>query len=478
MLARVGKYIERYAFRLICSAVMLLLSIYIIATGASSSAAFAAENESSYSDVMIDLRKDDEFNVNDWPADSDNYSIDVVTVAESVDGELFVYVYNPSALQKPLYATSINISTGINDNFYPLNYELEFLNSSGVFGKYLVKDFTVLDDALRYYSIPSIFREFDEDIDEGLPDYVGNTIDEKAFEVGEQFTASTLNGEISYTSIDTETVEILDPYVGMLRYSDGFWLWNFPYTDSHFIAFSTDYPIDKLMEADISYVTRSKTMHYPAIAGAMPTTTYGDPVDNTKTIYAEDEAGNSADGWFAKTYTWERIQTTAEFIESEDLTESAQAEVDGTQWVLRFLETEYTEQYFAQGGSAIYSTGVSQVTILRLKFEVDGNAYNLGAVMDKQSGDGLPDNNNVFELDWSNYGSCLNSLSTVIAIIALLVLIIILWPILPYIIKMIVAIITLPFKAIAALYRAIKNRGKDSSEAEKPKNAKKIRGDK
>ena len=70
-------------------------------------------NEFDRSVVMTDLRKDDEFNVNDWPADSDNYSIDVVTVAESVDGELFVYVYNPSALQKPLYATSINISTGI-----------------------------------------------------------------------------------------------------------------------------------------------------------------------------------------------------------------------------------------------------------------------------------------------------------------------------------------------------------------------------
>ena len=40
-----------------------------------------------------------------------------------------------------------------------------------------------------------------------------------------------------------------------------------------------------------------------------------------------DEAGNSANGWFAKEYHWERIQTTEEFIESEELTDEGKQDV-------------------------------------------------------------------------------------------------------------------------------------------------------
>lgn len=111
--------------------------------------------------------------------------------------------------------------------------------------------------------------------------------------------------------------------------------------------------------------------------------------------------------------------------------------------------------------------------VIHLKFLLGDTVTTIGVIMDPITviGDSTPaiDTSPDLRLDWWK---------TVLAVIALLFLIILLWPILPYIIKMIVAIITLPFKAIAALYRAIKNRGKDSSEAEKPKNAKKIRGDK
>ena len=146
----------------------------------------------------------------------------------------------------------------------------------------------------------------------------------------------------------------------------------------------------------------------------------------------------------------------AERWQSEELTDEGKQDVENTQWVLRFLETQYDEQYWFQGGSTLYSTSVSQVTILRLKFEVAGTVYNLGAVMDKQTGDHRPDNENTFELDWSNSGGCMDALSTVLMIIALLILLILLWPILPYIIKAVVWVITLPFKAIAALVNAIK----------------------
>lgn len=457
MRKKIVLYFRKNIFRYICLAVMCVIFFLVWALGASASNAYA--EESKYSDVMVDLRSDPDFKVSDWPSVADDYSLQVITVGESVNGELFVYVYNPSVAERPYKATSINISTGINDNFYPRNYLLECLSTRGVFGKYLVKDFIVKTDALRYYSIPSIFREFDGETDEGLPDYNENIINEKSFEVGKLYTASTVDGKVSYTCQATETVEIIDPYVGMLRYLDGFWLWHFPYTDSHYIAFSTDYPIDKLMEADVSYVTRSVTFNYPAIAGAMPTVTYGEPVQaEPLTIYAKDEAGNSANGWFAKEYHWERIQTTEEFIESEKLTDEAKQDVENTQWVLRFLETQYFEQYWAQGGSTLSYTSVSQVTILRLKFETAGTVYNLGAVMDKQTGDNKPDNENTFELDWDNSGGCMDALLTVLMIIALIILIILLWPILPYIIKAVVWVISLPFKAIKAIVNAVKKR--------------------
>ena len=138
-------------------------------------------------------------------------------------------------------------------------------------------------------------------------------------------------------------------------------------------------------------------------------------------------------------------------------------------FVLVFLATECKEQSLTDWMQGHYKkvtgTKVSDVAILRLMFETDGVTYNLGLVMDKLEGEDIAGNKPEAGLpSW---------LQSLLAIAGLLVLIIILWPILPYIIKMIVAIITLPFKAIAALYRAIKNRGKDSSEAEKPKNTKK-----
>lgn len=49
-------------------------------------------------------------------------------------------------------------------------------------------------------------------------------------------------------------------------------------------------------------------------------------------------------------------------------------------------------------------------------------------------------------------------LKIILAVIMLILLIIILWPITPYVVKAIVWIITLPFKAISALIKAIKNR--------------------
>ena len=50
----------------------------------------------SHSNVLDDLSKDEKFNPEDYPAKADDYSLKVIQIAEGANGELFVYVYQPS----------------------------------------------------------------------------------------------------------------------------------------------------------------------------------------------------------------------------------------------------------------------------------------------------------------------------------------------------------------------------------------------
>ena len=71
--------------------------------------------ETTYTDVLDDLRRDDSFQTSNYPERTGDYSLQIIQIAESVDRELFVYVYQPSGSRKDLRASSINISTTIND---------------------------------------------------------------------------------------------------------------------------------------------------------------------------------------------------------------------------------------------------------------------------------------------------------------------------------------------------------------------------
>ena len=103
------------------------------------------------------------------------------------------------------------------------------------------------------------------------------------------------------------------------------------------------------------------------------------------------------------------------------------------------------------------STIVGDVTILRLKFETDGVTYNLGVIDNKQSGDpDTPINEEHYNFEPTDL------LKIILIIIALVLLLIILAPILPYIIKFVIWLITLPFKAIASLVKAVRKRKDDN----------------
>ena len=114
---------------------MLLAIIVVFCTVymAVQSPVIAMAESISYSGVLDDLKKDSSFKPSNYPQKAEDFSIQVIQLAESVDKELFVYAYQPSGKSKNLKASSINISTTINDAISFTNYKLELLNSNAVF---------------------------------------------------------------------------------------------------------------------------------------------------------------------------------------------------------------------------------------------------------------------------------------------------------------------------------------------------------
>ena len=461
---------------IILSLTLILFILFGIWWGGATRSAFAEEAE--YSSALDDLKKDETFDRNLYPDNLNDYSLQLITVSESEAGELFVYVYQPSGQHKNLRASSINISTdreafsirsSSDDSAEPeisfKNYPLRYINSNGVFFKYAVEGLTVNFAPQRYYGITQIMRPFDESIDEQADG--GNTVTEVEYAVAKQYCIGTKDGEPHVEVIDIETIEITDKFVGYVRYSDGFKLY-VGACDSHFVAFSTDRDIDKLMEADVYYTSQSYS--WVSGAGIGENEEFGEKQDNI--VYLDDEQDGityNGGGWFAGTYSWDRIETVEQFLEENEgwqnvysgavidvnvgneITEEGKAALEGKQWVLRFAETSYSLSG-GYGTASSFSTLVGDVMILRLKFETDGVTYNLGVIDNKQTGSDKPINNEQVGVELSD------NAKRWLTILAIILLIVILWPILPYIIKAVIWIICLPFKAIAAIVRAVKKK--------------------
>lgn len=451
--------------------IMLLAIIVVFCTVymAVQSPVIAMEESISYSGVLDDLKKDSSFNPSNYPQKADDYSIQVIQLAESVDKELFVYAYQPSGKSKNLKASSINISTTINDAISFTNYKLELLNSNGMFYKYKVKGLTVKSDAARYYAISSIYRPFDESIDKQASG--GNTVTEVNYAVNKQYCFGEINGNPYVNCVDIETIVVTDKFVGFVRYPDGFKLY-VGACDSHFVAFNTDKPIDKLLEADVYYTTQEYSSSWVLFGGTSES--FGEKADNYAYLKYTDKVEHNGGGLFAGTYSWDRIQSVEDFVATEDreniyhgaildvktsskLTDEALAELQGKKWVLRFAETDYTFWY-GENAHGTFSTLVGDVTILRLKFETDGITYNLGVIDNKQTGSSDPVNETEIDVSLNNRGK------TLLYLLMLILLIIILAPILPYILQFVVWLISLPIKGIAAIGKSVRRKRQERKE--------------
>ena len=381
---------------------ILIFSLILTVTVSGSAVARA-----STSTVLDDLRKDSNFNIWDYPVNDKDYSIYVIQIAESNGGNLYLYTYQPFLNSKIMYATDINMSLSEDVTGTKL-YELEFVNADDVFCKYLVKGVKVNDNATRYYNITSIYREWDNGIDGKTG--TNNKGEKKAYAVQNIYKVRTENGEKKYSCEPTYVVNILNPYADFLLYTNSKSLPAIPsikhsfeklgFIDAHYIAFSTDWEIDKLLSATVTYVccSASATAGQFAFFPGKSETTYG----KEEICYAyptyEDKAEVSGSSWTGRkySYSWDRIQSVSEFISTEsNLTDETKTNLKDRQWVLRFAETKRAQTERNVLGYKEYQidwTEVKKVSVLRLEFETDGKVYNLGAVSDSVSGDEFPGN--------------------------------------------------------------------------------------
>lgn len=433
-----------------------------------------------YTSVSEDLGKDSSFSKDNYPTKNGDYSIQIIQLAESVNKELFVYTYQPSG--DKVKASSVNISTTINDNISYHNYKLELLNFDGTLFKYKVTGFEVKADPVRYYVISNIYRPFDEGI--GDKKSGNNTINEVNYAVNKQYCFGEINGKPYVSCVDIETIVITDKFVGFVRYPDGFKLFTGAGAcDSHFVAFNTDKKIDKLFEADVYYTTQK--VSYDFFTEDSPfSIKFGDSkTDNYAYLKYTDKVEHTGDGFFAGTYKWDRIQSVEDFIKTDDrttvyygavlnskvsskLTDEALNELKSKKWVLRFAETSYNKSPKSGMGAATYyyaeTTMVGNVTILRLKFETDGITYNLGVIDNKQTGSTEPSNSTGIKVEPNATGK------GILYLILFVLLLVMLAPLLPYVLNAIILIVSLPVKLILEIVKLIKSsKGKRKERREK-----------
>ena len=328
------------------------------------------------------------------------------------------------------------------------------------------------------------------------------------------FTAVTWDGDVKYTVKYPEVVTITDKYVGHVNYSDGVdmgWAVTSGATNAHFVAFSTDRKIDKLMSAKLYFCERDvaaklcgNPIHLNHKYQSFFDYQYGEEREhepNPLTVTCKEQGGNVGGGSFipSNKYTWDRISSTSDFLAAHNnddykITADGERSLSDTQWVLSFYETTMTAKVDNAwlplvsiialpfvGDVDVKYTEVSKVSVLELEFETDGQAYALGVVDNKQTGGDEPVNEPVED---EQKKVVLIWIIVAVAVVALVVLAIVFPPFgkfLLTLLKGLLKIITLPFTGLWWLFKKIftKSDGASSSAgkskgktSKKPKAAK------
>lgn len=330
-----------------------------------------------------------DFNISDYPIKVNDYSLNVIQIAETDNGGLVVYVYQPSGINE-LRATSINIAT---DVLARCNYGLIYLGNYDTIYKYKVQSLVVSTNNKRRYDITSVYRAWNSDVD--VISDNENTVTEVAYSVGLEWVISSNGNKVEYFVKDIEVINITDEFVGIVRYKDT----AFGSTNNYFVAFSTDREIDKLMEADVSYEAETHQIVFMAFPVIKTDEILNSSPATAHLTYTDIDGNNPNGSCPGVKYTWNCIQTASEFLSSEQIEDNAKEKISNKQWVLRFLSAPYVRILIPSGSplSYYYCTFVSDVSVLTLKFESNGVVYEMGVVNDKYTGSNIPVNTNQYD---------------------------------------------------------------------------------
>lgn len=354
-------------------AVLLIMLAFVVFVIPVTNTAFADSEADKpnirYTDVVTDFNADPNFDYAKYPVNGEDHGIYLIQVAEGVNKELFAYIYCPSKLSSDIgcwmrFNTLQNSAEGIKD------YKLNYLSSSGTLSKWLVEDFTVSSDNIRYYNIVQLMRSWYTYIDGDPTDENGNIQKTKAYEVRSCITASTQKDKVVYESTALETITITYKDIGVLTYEKT----SGPamYREYCFYAgIATDRRMDKLVEADVTF----KSVYY-----LLDTPEDKKYEDHEKKLRADEYVDSQYGATFwTKKHTWSRIQSVDDFKSTEALTETAIEALEKAQWVLRFhQEFVYWNEIIHKIPLSYY--GVDGFTVLRLKFITEGVVYDLGIV--------------------------------------------------------------------------------------------------
>lgn len=362
----------------LCVLLVLLLFVLMLVSGWSILPAFADTEQ--YTGVLDDLQADSAFNKSDFDNAQLHPNTELIQIAENTDRQLFIYVH---IVGDDLGFEKIVLNTGTNFSEIDFrSYELDLVSSNEGFYKYLVLDYKAPQDSYYRLGISRLEYPVDKSVD-GT-----QQITYEYYPIKQVWAVKKDSGKIEYSYEYMQTIAITDKYVG--SHNDGVedYLLNTQYsswTDTFYIAFSTDLFIENLIEAQIEY-----TMNVSVGNGTI--IDYGTKVYNTvirsgDISYFENDTTYTLWGVAWKNGTDKRkfnsILKPDDFKKNTGITVPKRKDGSTFDWVVTFYNHT---THFDWPGSKVASWVVpGDATILRLMFETDGVCYNLGVLDNRTS---------------------------------------------------------------------------------------------
>lgn len=364
-----------------------------------------ASEEKTYSNVLDDLKKDSRFDAAAYPDKPDDVSVQLIQIAESEDGQLFMYVYQPADSKIDLKCISVSISVGFSSNGQGLDpklYDLILLSSEGVFDKYLVNGFELPDAKERYYNIVSLYREFNAAVDPESDKTEYKDIVCKSYSVGQQWCAYTVNNARVYEMNTFKTVDLEIKLSSTIKVNGGIQFGNlFGYdesVESHYVAFkSNDYNIKHIYDATVFCRTREYEQKSYLWGWWEGDRTYpnGESFAEEYIKLSDKEAPIvvEAPGLWSKEYSFNRIMSAKDFKQNvidsgaEYLVDDL-ANLSDDCWVFSYYETDLQKFDWNSDPTSpdiVYEYKGTEVEgyILQIKFmDISGDVYDLGVVAD------------------------------------------------------------------------------------------------